>query len=526
MKNAVNQRFIKRALISVTEKVHIVDFARQLRERHVEIIATDGTAKLLKKHQIAVTDVSAYTGFPEILDGRVKTLHPKIYGGLLSRSGVDEDVLKQYAMESIDLLVVNLYQFIKNVSSHRAFEKSIEQIDIGGHSLLRAGVKNFKSVTVVVDPNDYSLVLQEMDTHFNTTSLSTRRTLAKKTLEYLLNYDSKILSSLQAVIVSSSFPSKLPITVKKKKDLCYGENPHQIAALYSTVPPLPNSLTSAQQLHGKPLSFNNLLDGDCAYRTVWEAQQAMIPTCAIVKHATPCGVAQGKNQLIAYEKAYSTDPLSAFGGVIAFNSTVEIETAKILRKKFIEVIIAPSFTIDALEILKKKPNLRLLKVHPFDKGMLDFSFSFHSIIGGLLVQKEDTAAINFRKFTVVSQRYPSKKELQDLYFAWKIVKHVKSNAIVCTKNTATLGIGSGQSSRIFAVKIAIMKAQEAGLSLENSVMASDAFFPFIDSVEIAEKNGISAIIQPGGSIRDKEIIQTTDKAKIAMVFTHQRHFRH
>ncbi|MFW0097319.1 MAG: bifunctional phosphoribosylaminoimidazolecarboxamide formyltransferase/IMP cyclohydrolase [Coxiella endosymbiont of Haemaphysalis qinghaiensis] len=518
------QRAIKHALISVADKANIVGFARQLIKRGIEIIATGGTAKLLREHQISVIDVPTYTGFPEILDGRIKTPHPKIHGGLLARRGLDDDVLKQHAITPIDLLIVNLYPFTQTIASpHCTLEKAIEQIDVGGPSMLRAGAKNFNAVTVVVNPIDYSLVLQEMDTYHNSTTLSTRKVLAQKTFEHLSCYDAEIAAYL-AQEALSSFTSELPITFRKKMDLRYGENPHQAAALYCAIPKPIDDLTEAQQLQGKPLSFNNLLDSDCAYRTVWEGQQ-ITPTCVIVKHATPCGAAQGENQLIAYEKAYTTDPLSAFGGIIVFNSILEVETAKkIFATQFVEVIIAPDFGVDALTILKSKRNLRLLKAKPFKSKKT--SYSFHSISGGLLVQQTDKIEIDLKELTVVSQRQPSRKELQDLYFAWQIVKHVKSNAIVCVKNTATLGIGSGQTSRVFAAKIAVMKAQEAGLSLKNAVMASDAFFPFSDGIEVAAQAGISAIIQPGGSIRDEEVIEVANKAGIAMIFTHQRHFRH
>ena len=518
------KRAIKRALISVSNKANIVAFAQQLTKRSIDIIATDGTAKLLREHQIPVIDVPTYTGFPEILDGRVKTPHPKIHGGLLARRGLDDDILKQHAIIPIDLLVVNLYPFIQTIACpYCTLEKAVEQIDVGGASMLRAGAKNFNAVTVVVNPIDYSLVLQEMDTHHNSTTLSTRRVLAQKTFEHLSLYDAEIAAYL-AQEALSSFTSELPITFRKKMDLCYGENPHQTAALYRTIPTLADNLTEAQQIQGKPLSFNNFLDSDCAYRTVWEGQQ-IIPACVIVKHATPCGAAQGKNQLMAYEKAYATDPLSAFGGIITFNSILEAKTAKkILATQFVEIIIAPDFAVDALSILKTKLNLRLLKVKPFENKKT--TYSFRSISGGLLAQKADTTEIDLKTLTVVSQRQPSRQELQDLYFAWRIVKHVKSNAIVCAKNRATLGIGSGQTSRVFAVKIAVMKAQEAGLSLKNTVMASDAFFPFSDGIEIAIKAGISAIIQPGGSIRDEEVIEAANKTGIAMIFTHQRHFRH
>lgn len=513
---------IKRALISVADKTNIVAFAKQLVNRGIEIIASGGTAKLLREHQISLIDIPTYTGFPEILGGRVKTLHPKIHGALLARRGIDDNILKQYSIKPIDLLVVNLYPFSQTTKSPNCTtEEAVEQIDVGGPSMLRAGAKNFNEVTVVVNPNDYRQVLQEIDNNQSTT-LSTRKFLACKTFEHLARYDAEIANYL--FDTESPFTPILPLIFKKKMDLRYGENPHQAAALYSTIPSLPNSLTEAEQLQGKPLSFNNLLDCDCAYRAVSEGPQ-MFHRCVIVKHGTPCGAAQGENQLATYEKAHTTDPSSAFGGIIAFNATLKSQTAKkILEKQFVETIIAPNFDIDALNILKSKPNLRLIK-HKFYRTE-NMHYSFYSVIGGLLIQQTDTTEIDPKKSVVVSQRQPSEQELQDLHFAWRIVKYVKSNAIVCAKNGATLGIGSGQTSRVFAVKIALMKAKEAGLSLKNAVMASDAFFPFTDSIEIASKAGISAIIQPGGSIKDKEVIALANKTGITMIFTHERHFRH
>ena len=513
---------IKRALISASDRTGLVEFASQLARRSIEIIATSGTAELLKRHQIPVIDVSQYTGFPEIMDGRVKTLHPKIHGGLLALRDVDRTVLHQYAIKIIDLLVVNLYPFVKTIATpHCTFEKAIEQIDVGGPSTLRAGAKNFSAVTVVIDPDDYSLILKEMEMNGGSTLLSTRKRLAQKTFEHLSHYDAQIAAYLSE---SEPFPSQLPLTFQKKIHLRYGENSHQSAALYSITPPLSPSLAEAEPIQGKPLSFNNFLDSDCAYRCVYEGIGTM-PTCVIVKHTTPCGAAYAKTQLAAYEKAYATDPLSAFGGVIAFNTPLETETAKkILSQQFVEVIIAPSFSSDALILLKVKSNLRLLVGKPLEKKRL--SYSFHSISGGLLAQETDIATFDPAIVNGVSQRQPTKEELQNLYFAWQVVKYVKSNAIVYVKDRTTYGIGSGQTSRIFAVKIAVIKAEEAGLSLKNAVMASDAFFPFSDGIEVAAKAGITAVIQPGGSVRDEEIIEAANKAGMTMLFTHQRHFRH
>ena len=458
------------------------------------------------------------------MDGRVRTLHPKIYGGLLARGDVDNEVLHQHTIKIINLLVVNLYPFLKTVMTpHCTVEQAVEQIDVGGHSMLRAGAKNFVAVTVIIDRDDYSLILKEMEMNEGSTLLSTRKRLAQKTFEHLSRYDAQIAAYLSES-GSESFPSKLPLTFQKKIHLRYGENPHQSAALYSITPPLSHSLAEAEPIQGKPLSFNNLLDSDCAYRCVYEGV-ATIPTCIIVKHATPCGAAYAKTQLSAYQKAYATDPISAFGSIIAFNTSLETETAEeILSQQFVEVIIAPGFSNDALMLLKAKPNLRLLIGKPLEKTRLNYFF--HSISGGLLAQESDIAIFDPATVSSVGQRQPTKEELQDLYFAWQVVKYAKSNAIVYVKDRTTYGIGSGQTSRVFAAKIAVIKADESGLSLKNAVMASDAFFSFSDGIEVAAKAGITAVIQPGGSVRDKEIIEAVNKANMAMLFTHQRHFRH
>ena len=515
---------IKRALISTSDKDGIVEFASQLVKRDIEIMATRVTAALLKKHRIPVIDVSQYTGFPEIMDGRVKTLHPKIYAGLLALRDIDDEVLRQHAIKIIDLLVVNLYPFLKTITMpYCTIKDAMKQIDVGGPSMLRAGAKNFATVTVIIDRNDYSSILKEIEMNEGSTLLSTRKRLAQKTFEHLSHYDAQI-SAYLSNSRKKSFPSRLPLTFQKKIHLRYGENPHQSAALYNIVPPVFPSLAEAKQIQGKLLSFNNFLDSDCAYRCVYEGIETM-PTCVIVKHATPCGAAYAETQLAAYEKAYATDPISAFGGIIAFNTLLETRTAeKILSQQFTEVIIAPSFSNNALILLKEKPNLRLLVGKPLEKTRP--GYSFHSISGGLLTQKSDIATFDPAMIRGVSQRQATKEELQDLYFAWKVVKYVKSNAIVCVKDGATHGIGSGQTSRVFAAKTAVTKADEVGLSLKNAVMASDAFLSFSDVVEVAVKAGITAVIQPGGSVRDKEIIGTINKAGMAMLFTYQRHFRH
>lgn len=525
MVNSYNtERPIKRALISVTDKIGLIEFVSQLVRRDIEIIATDGTAEFLKRHHLPVTKVSTYTSFPEIIEGRVKTLHPKIYGGLLARPDVDKKILEQHDIQPIDFLVVNLYPFIQTITTRDcSLEKVVEQIDVGGPSMLRAAAKNFSAVTVIIDPSDYSRILKEMQIHHGATMLSTRKYLAQKTFEHLSYYDSHIAAYL-AEQRNSFFPTALLPVFKKKMDLRYGENPHQAAALYNTILPISQSPSEMQQLQGKPLSFNNLLDSDCAYRCVYEIPTSY-PMCVIVKHTTPAGAAKAESQLAAYEKAYATDPISSFGGIVAFNTPLESTTAKkILSQQFVEIIIAPDFPKEVLRFLQTKSNLCLLKWNPFDHAKK--SYSFHSISGGLLCQEADTTMFLNKPFTVVTRRQTTQQELQDLNFAWKIAKYVKSNAIVYAKNNATLGIGSGQTSRVFAAKIAIIKAKEAGLSLIGAVMASDAFFPFDDSIEIAAEAGITAVIQPGGSKRDLEVIATADKAGMAMLFTHQRHFRH
>ncbi|QTS84031.1 bifunctional phosphoribosylaminoimidazolecarboxamide formyltransferase/IMP cyclohydrolase [Coxiella endosymbiont of Amblyomma nuttalli] len=515
---------VKRALISTSDKTGLIEFVSQLVKRGIEIMATSGTAKLLREHQISVIDTAQYTGFPEIMGGRVKTLHPKIYGGLLAWQNVDNEALNQHAIKVIDLLVVNLYPFHKMIAMpYCSIEQAIKQIDVGGHSMLRAGAKNFSAVTVIIDHDDYSLILKEMEMNEGSTLLSTRKRLAQKTFEHLSRYDAQI-SAYLSENESELFPSQLSLSFQKKTRLRYGENSHQSAALYSIIPPVSSSLTEAELIQGKPLSFNNFLDSDCAYRFVYEGTE-MMPTCVIVKHATICGAACAKTQLSAYEKAYATDPLSAFGGVIAFNTLLEKKTTEqILSRQFVEVIIAPSFSNEALVLLKAKPNLRLLIGKSLENTKL--SYSFYSISGGLLAQETDITTFDPTMIHDVSQRHPTREELQDLYFAWQVVKYVKSNAIVYAKDKATYGIGSGQTSRVFAAKIAVIKAENAGLSLKNAVMASDAFFSFSDGIKIAAEAGITAVIQPGCSVRDKEIIKAVDQAGMAMIFTYQRHFRH
>jgi phosphoribosylaminoimidazolecarboxamide formyltransferase/IMP cyclohydrolase len=516
----VNQRPIRRALISTANKMGLVEFASYLAKHQIEIIATGGTAKLLQQHQIPVIEIADYTGFPEILEGRVKTLHPKIHGGLLARPVNDDAILQKYDISRIDLLIVNLYPFAQTIADPNcSFEAAIEQIDVGGPSMLRGAAKNFAAVTAIIDPADYALIMKEMDNHHGATTLATRHYLAAKIFSSLATYDATIASYLSGK-TAKLLPESLSFQFQKKTDLRYGENPHQAAAVYTNLPPIKHSLADVEPLQGKSLSYNNLIDSDCAYRCVYELSQ---PACVIVKHATPCGAAIAKTQLAAYEKAYATDPTSAFGGIIAFNTPLEIDTAKkILAQQFVEVIIAPDFSTEVQKLFHAKPDIRLLACETIAHDFI----SLHTIPGGLLAQQTDHAILQTADLQIVSKRQPSATEIQDLLFAWPIVKYVKSNAIVYAKNGATLGIGGGQTSRVFSAKIAAMKAEEANLSLKNAVMASDAFFPFADSIEIAAQAGITAIIQPGGSKRDAEVIAAADKANIAMVFTGQRHFRH
>lgn len=480
---------IKRAIISVSNKTGIVEFSQQLAQFGIEIIATGNTAKVLKQNNIDVVEISDFTGFPEILDGRVKTLHPKIYGGILARRGQDEEVLAKHDLQPIDLVVVNLYPFEE--------QNSIENIDIGGPTLLRAAAKNHEYVTVVVEPQNYPDIFNQIKSQGNTT-LEFRKKLATKVFQHTTRYDQSIAQYFS-----------------ESSELRYGENPHQQARFYAEKP--------LNIIQGKALSYNNLVDADAALSCVQEFPEN-ISACVIVKHATPCGVALGKNILYAYEKAYLCDSQSAFGGIIAFNQVLDENTAKIiLDKQFVEVILAPEVTEDAKNILSTKPNCRVL----IYENKKTSQKSSRSVLGGLLVQDSDTInAYDLADLKIATDKKPSEVELHDLIFAQTVVKYIKSNAIVYAKNQQTLGIGGGQTSRVFSAKIAMLKAEEAGLELKNSVMASDAFFPFPDSIEIAAKAGISAIIQPGGSKNDPAVIDKANELGLSMVFTGVRHFRH
>jgi phosphoribosylaminoimidazolecarboxamide formyltransferase / IMP cyclohydrolase len=519
---------IKRALLSVSDKAGIVEFAKKLCALDIEILSTGGTAKLLQEHNIPVTEVSDYTGFPEMMAGRVKTLHPKIHGGLLGRRGIDDAVMQQHNITAIDLLVVNLYPFAKTTANPNcSLEDAIENIDIGGPTLLRAAAKNYEAVTVIVDPQDYAEIIEEIQTQNNQTTLATRFSLAQKVFAYTAQYDATIANYLNKLQVDTSqqmhFPAVYTMQFIKKQDLRYGENPHQRAAFYAEKDYTEPSLVVAVQHQGKELSFNNIADADAALECVkrFSADTA----CVIVKHANPCGVALDDSTLNAYRRAFATDPSSAFGGIIAFNKLVDQQTAQaIIENQFVEVVIAPEFSAEATQVFSSKPNVRVLSTGHWQT--LLHGLDYRRVEGGLLVQDRDILGVNSQDMRVVSKRTPTEQEWSDLLFAWEVAKSIKSNAIVYAKQKATIGIGAGQMSRVFSAIIANLKAKEAGLNIQGSVMASDAFFPFRDGIDAAAEVGITAIIQPGGSMRDSEVIQAADAANIAMVLTGMRHFRH
>ncbi len=505
---------IKRALISVSDKTGIVDFAKVLQKHSIHILSTGGTAKLLRENGIDVTDVSDYTDFPEMMNGRVKTLHPKIHGGLLALRNNEEHmhVAKENNIEMIDLVVVNLYPFEQPIQKEGVSETdAIEQIDIGGPSMLRSASKNFQFITVISDPSDYEKIAQEIEKNGDTEP-ETRRYLAEKVFALTARYDGMIAEYL-------SHGKTKTIQIEKISDLRYGENPHQKASFYKNSDGHQGaSLVSAKQIQGKALSYNNIMDADGALSLVREFTE---PTVAFIKHANPCGIASAKTIDEAFEKAYATDSKSAFGGVIAINRTVNEAIAKSIVSHFFEIVLAPSYDDSAIEIFKSKANLRVLELE--DIQMETKSDNYRKVSAGLLIQDLDIAQIHKEDLKCVTKRQPSDEELKNLLFAWHTVKHVKSNAIVLVKDESTIGIGAGQMSRVDAVELAIKKS----LGRENgSVMASDAFFPFADSIENAEKYGITAIIQPGGSIRDEEVIKKANEANISMIFTGKRAFLH
>ena len=514
---------IKRALVSVSDKDGIVDFCSSLsNDLGIEIISTGGTLKTLLDAGINAIDISKHTGFPEMMDGRVKTLHPKVHGGILARRDIDQQVMLENEIKEIDLVIVNLYPFIETIAKENTtLETAIENIDIGGPSMVRSAAKNNLYVGVVVEPNDYEKILQEIKANDGSLTLDTRRNLAAKAFSHTANYDSAISDYLNRK--QTTKPEYLFGRYQLKQELRYGENPHQSAAFYiNTSQSEENNVSSAEQIQGKELSYNNIADTDAAYECVKVFSE---PACVIVKHANPCGIALGSNIKEAYEKAFASDETSAFGGIIAFNRSLDQSTTdKIIENQFVEVIIAPGVDDQALEILSKKENVRLLDTKELGEPAKEPKIL--SVNGGLLIQDNDLAVITSEDLKVVSERKPSKDEIENCLFAWKVCKFVKSNAIVYTKDNQTIGIGAGQMSRIDSAQIAASKAVERGFETQGCSMASDAFFPFRDGIDAAAKIGITSVIQPGGSMRDQEVIDAADEAGMAMLFTGVRHFRH
>ncbi len=518
---------IRRALLSVSDKTGIVDFARALVDLGVEILSTGGTARLLADSGIPVVEVADYTGFPEMMDGRLKTLHPKIHGGLLGRRGEDDAAMMEHGIPPIDLLVVNLYPFEATVAKPNcALADAIENIDIGGPAMLRAAAKNHAAVTVVVDAGDYARVLAEMRDNAGVVNAATRFDLAVKVFEHTARYDGAIanyLGSVRAEGGRDPFPRSYSVQFRKAQDMRYGENPHQGAAFYVEPKPAEACIATARQLQGKELSYNNVADTDAALECV---KGFAAPACVIVKHANPCGVAIGSSLLEAYDRAYKADPTSAFGGIIAFNRPLDGKTAQaIVDRQFVEVIIAPEVTPEALAATSSKQNVRVLACGDWGSERAP-GWDYKRVTGGLLVQDRDLGQVARSDLKVVTQRQPTDREMIDLLFAWQVVKFVKSNAIVYGRDGMILGVGAGQMSRVFSARIAAMKAQEEKLDLKGAAMASDAFFPFRDGLDLAAEYGITAVIQPGGSMRDNEVIAAADEHQMTMVFTGMRHFRH
>ena len=515
---------ISRALISVSDKTGIIDFARQLHNLGIEILSTGGTAQQLTEHHIPVTEVSDYTGFPEMMSGRVKTLHPKVHGGILGRRGIDDKVMAEHDILPIDMVVVNLYPFQQTrAKPDCSFETAIENIDIGGPTMIRAAAKNHASISVIVDPTDYQNTVDELTTNKGALSQQSRFKLARKSFEHTAHYDSAIAGYLNN-LDNNPFPENLNLQFKQSQIMRYGENPHQKAAFYCEANPASGTLAAAQQLQGKALSYNNIADADAALECV--KSFANLPACVIVKHANPCGVAIAENLLESYNRAYQTDPTSAFGGIIAFNHPLDELTAKtIIERQFVEVIIAPSLDHGARTILQTKPNVRVMETGSWPLKSPP-SYDFKRVTNGLLVQDNDIGQITAKDVTVVSKRQPTQEELTDMIFAWNVAKFVKSNAIVYAKDQQTIGVGAGQMSRVYSARIAGIKAADENLEVAGSAMASDAFFPFRDGIDSAAEAGITAVIQPGGSIRDEEIITAADEHNMTMVFTAMRHFRH
>jgi len=511
---------IQRALISVSDKTGVLEFAQALATKNIEILSTGGTAKLLADNNIPVIEVSDYTGFPEMMAGRVKTLNPKIHGGILARRGIDEGVMTENDINPIDLVVVNLYPFQATIANPDCtLEDAIENIDIGGPAMLRSSAKNHASVTVLVDASDYQRVIDEINANGDTT-IETRTKLALKTFEHTAQYDGAIANYLGKE--EDGFSNTMNLQFHKTQSMRYGENPHQSAAFYKENNIAEACVASSTQFQGKEMSFNNMADADAALECVRTFEE---PACVIVKHANPCGVAVRDDIFTAYDDAFKTDPTSAFGGIIAFNRNLDKKTAQaIIDRQFVEVIIAPHVDDDAKEVLADKKNVRALECG--DLSTAKPSLDYKRVTGGLLVQDKDLGSITKKDMICVSETQPTDEQLDDLMFAWKVAKSVKSNAIVYVKNQMTIGVGAGQMSRVYSAKIASIKASDENLVVEGSVMASDAFFPFRDGIDAAAEAGIKAIIQPGGSMRDDEVIEAANEHGIAMVFTGMRHFKH
>jgi len=515
---------VRRALLSVSDKTGILDFARALHDMGIELLSTGGTAKLIAEDNIPVIEIADYTGFPEMMDGRVKTLHPKVHGGLLGRSGVDDEVMSKYDIQPIDMVVINLYPFQQTVvNPDCTLEDAIENIDIGGPAMLRSAAKNNARVTVVIDPLDYAVVLQEMQQNQLAVTNDTRFSLAVKAFEHTSSYDGAIANYFGRMVQAekdNQFPRTITLQYHHTQGMRYGENPHQKAAFYVETNLTEPCISTAVQLSGKELSYNNIADTDAALECVKQFEE---PCCVIVKHANPCGVATTDNILTAYDRAFATDSESAFGGIIAFNRQLDEHTAQaIIERQFVEVIIAPSVSDNAAEIVATKPNVRLLSSGQWKQS--PYRLDAKRVNGGLLVQDADL--VLYDSLEVVTEKQPSEEQMIDLLFSWKVAKFVKSNAIVYAKDSMTIGVGAGQMSRINSARIAGIKAQHANLEVEGSVMASDAFFPFRDGIDAAHEAGISAVIQPGGSMRDEEVIQAANEHGMAMVLTRMRHFRH
>ncbi|MGD8788716.1 MAG: bifunctional phosphoribosylaminoimidazolecarboxamide formyltransferase/IMP cyclohydrolase [Burkholderiales bacterium] len=516
----------RQALISVSDKSGVIELAKALTGFGIELLSTGGTARMLQDAGLKVTEIGDYTGFPEMLDGRVKTLHPKVHGGILARRDIEShrQALEQHSIPTIDVVVVNLYPFVQTIARPDCtLEEAIENIDIGGPTMVRAAAKNWEHVAVITDPADYSGLIQELESSGGAISQETRFRLARNAFSHTAAYDSAISNYLTATSIDGTrqpFPEQANMNFLNVQNLRYGENPHQKAAFYRDLAPVPGAISNYVQLQGKELSYNNIADSDAAWECVKTFDQ---PACVIIKHANPCGVGVDDSVLAAYRKAFATDTTSAFGGIIAFNRPIDSNTAEAISGQFVEVVIAPQIDEGARNVFAKKQNVRLLKIPQADGAN---EFDYKRVSGGLLIQSPDIRNVSAEELRVVTRKKPDDQQMSDLLFAWRVAKFVKSNAIVFCADGMTLGVGAGQMSRVDSARIASIKAENAGLSLKGSVVASDAFFPFRDGVDVVAAAGASAVIQPGGSVRDEEVIAAADEHGMAMVFTGVRHFRH